>query len=122
MIYLNAKGLVAALFLIGATQVATALEGSKPYTPTKLEWFAVEMNAGGRTELSQANGFSLDFVPIENEDAILIFVRYFPTVNREAMNMAIDRARQVIAIRAKSYRWNNWLRVKEDIKMLDPRK
>lgn len=110
------------VLLLCFTQAATALEGFKPYTPSRLEWFAVEMNAGGRVELSEASGYLLDFVPIEKEDAILIYVRYLPTVNREVMNMAIESAREIIAMNAKSRHWNSWLRVKEDIKMAEPTK
>src|SRR5678816_989935 len=79
-----------------AQEKQAPLEGWKPYTPTRLEWFAVTMNAGLRVELSEANGYSLDFVPIQNEDSILIYVRYLPTVNRQVMNMSIDSARKVI--------------------------
>ena len=93
------------------------LEGALPYTPSRLEWLAVELNAGGRVDLSEASGFSLDYVPIESENAIVIFVRYLPAVNREAMNIAIDNARSIVTLKTKARHWGSWLRVKENIEI-----
>lgn len=106
---------------VPAQETSANLQGWKPYTPTRLEWFAVEMNAENRVQLSEASGYSLDFLPIEKEDSILIYVQYLPTVNRQVMNMSIDTARKLISIKAKSYGWTSWLRIKEDIKILDPK-
>ena len=50
-----------------------------------------------------------------NPETILIYVRYLPTVNREVMNTYIDAAREVIKITAKSYGWDKWLKIREDI-------
>jgi len=38
--------------------------GAKPYTPSRLEWFAVELNAGYREPLTGGNRFSMDLVPV----------------------------------------------------------
>lgn len=92
-------------------------EGTKPYTPTRLEWIAVELNSGFRTDLTPESGFSLTFVPLHNQNTILIYVRYLPTVNREIMNSAISTARELIDIKADYYGWRSWLKVREDIKM-----
>ena len=93
------------------------LEGSKPYTPSRLEWLAVELNANLRVSMSVNNGYLMSFVPIEKEDTILIYVRYLPNVNREVMNISINGAREVISIKTKQYGWNSWLKVREDIQM-----
>lgn len=52
-------------------------------------------------------------------DTILIYVRYIPSVNREAMNMAINGAREVISMDAKSRGWSSWLKMKEEVKMVE---
>ena len=61
---------------------------------------------------------SLIFTAVENEDTLLIYVRYLPTVNRQVMNMNIDTARKVISIKAKAHGWTKWLRIKEDIQQV----
>jgi|GEM_PF-6364568 len=69
---------VASLFLMGIGAFALAQsrvsqhEGAKPYAPTRLEWLALEMNAGSRRDMTQQSPFGLNFVPVANEDAILI--------------------------------------------------
>ena len=68
------------------------LEGAKPYTPSRLEWLDVELNANLRVSLLSNNEFLMSFVAIEKENAILIYVRYLPSVNREVMNKIINSA------------------------------
>jgi hypothetical protein len=105
------------LALVGTRVFSEDLnEGSKPYTPTRLEWLAVEMNSVMRVSLLEKD-YSLDFLPNDKEDTILIYVRYLPSVNREAVNMQIDTARKMIEIYAKSHRWSSWLKIQEDVKM-----
>jgi hypothetical protein len=114
---------VSYLFLAGIGAFALAQsrtsqrEGAKPFTPTRLEWMAVELNAQMRTDATAENPFQMTFVPVENEDAILIYVTYLPSVDREIMNQAVETARQVIAINSKSRGWNSWMNVKERIEM-----
>jgi hypothetical protein len=93
-------------------------EGLKPYTPTRLEWLALDYNARLRVEFSESSGFSMAFVETKG-DTILIYVRYVPSVNREAMNMAINGAREVISMDAKSRGWSSWLKMKEEVKMVE---
>ena len=116
-ILLIACALIAMATFVWAQEPMAKLEGWKPYTPTRLQWFAVELNAGLRVDLSSESGYSMDFIPIEKEDRILIYVKYLPNVNREVMNMAINTAREVISIKAKSYEWSSWLKVKEQVQI-----
>jgi hypothetical protein len=99
-------------------QDRSKLQGWKPYTPSRLEWLAVELNAGLRTDATEANPYSLSLVPLENEDTILIYVLYHPTVNREVMNIAVDTARKAISTTAKTHGWT-WLKVRERIELAD---
>jgi hypothetical protein len=50
------------------------LEGNRPYTPTRLEWLAVELNAQLRGDLSESIGYLMQFVPIGNANTIMINV------------------------------------------------
>jgi hypothetical protein len=105
-----------------AEQGPSLQEGMKPYIPTRLEWLAVELNAMHRTDLNDLEGYMLFFIPLEKENAILIFVRYTQKTNREAMNIGIDTARKVIEMDVKSRGWNSWLKVKERIELADTNK
>ena len=46
------------------------LEGQKPYTPTRLEWLAVELNARSSVRLTADNHYMLTFGTLPLEDAL----------------------------------------------------
>ncbi len=101
---------------VRAQEKTSKLEGGRPYAPSRLEWLAVELNASLNIRLSKA-GYSIDFIPVEKENAIMIYVTYLSNVDRELMNMDIDSVRDIIAIKAKVYGWSSWLKVKERIRL-----
>ena len=60
--------------------------------------------------------FFLSVVHVDHE-TLLILVRYLPTVNREMMSSTIDAARKVIMNTAKSYGWDNWVKIREQVEI-----
>lgn len=112
---------VVALLLIvclGFAQNRPLRQGSQPYTPTRLEWLAGELNSTLRVELSVESQYAMVFASVEKDDAILIQVLYFPGVNREVMNSSIETAKKIIAIQSKAKGWT-WLKVQEKIELKD---
>jgi hypothetical protein len=95
------------------------LEGSKPYIPSRLEWLALQANIHGAVTLSPDRDYTIGFVPIKKEDTIIIHVRYLRGVDRERMNRNIDGAREIVLMIAKGLGWDSWVKVKEDIAMLE---
>ena len=97
---------------------------SKPgllsYTPTRIEWLALFVNAQLHQHASVENPFSLDVVQSDHE-TLLIFVRYHPKTDREIMNRSIETAREVIRITANGYGWANWVKVRERVEMAIPK-
>jgi hypothetical protein len=91
------------------------LEGFKPYTPSRLEWLAVELNAYARTHLSSETGFSITFLPLLDADTIMIYVLHLPNAGRAALNVAIDNARNEISRTAERHGWESWVKIKERI-------
>lgn len=88
--------------------------GAVPFIPTRIDWLTTTLQASLRDEEMQTNGYTLE-ITSPNPETILIYVRCSPDVNREAMNMSIDAARKVIQITAKSYGWDNWVKIQEDV-------
>ena len=95
--------------------------GLQPYVPSRIEWLTTTLQASLRTDLTEETKFVLQITSPDSE-TILIYVRYLPDVNREVMNINIDSAREVIRITARSYGWDKWLKVREDIQMGKVRK
>lgn len=114
--------LVLVVLVIGCAAFAFAqqgkkeLQGNKPYTPTRLEWLALEMNASDRKTATERLPWRVSFVPNHKEDAILIFVLYYPSVNREKMNKDIERRILITKTTAKKYGWESWLKVQEKVR------
>jgi hypothetical protein len=102
---------------LGIAQNRALRFGSQPYTPTRLEWLAVELNSSLRVELSTDSQYSMDFVPIAKDDAILIAVTYLPGVQREVMNITIESAKKLIDLESKARGWTAWLKVQEHVEM-----
>ena len=68
------------------------------------------------TDASTDRSFSLSVVHVDHE-TLLISVQYLPTVNRAMMNRAIQYARNVIMTTGKSYGWDNWVKIREQVEM-----
>ncbi len=107
---------LAASTTTGHAQKRTNHPGAELYTPTRIDWLTILLQASLRQDAVSEDGFILQIANPDSE-TILIYVRYFPKTDREMMNSAIDTARQVITITAKSYGWDSCLKVKEDVKM-----
>ena len=91
--------------------------GLTPYTSTKIEWLALDVRSRLQQDSSAADrSFFLTVVHVDHE-TLLISVRYLPTANREMMKSAIKSARELIMTTEKSYGWENWVKIREQIVM-----
>jgi hypothetical protein len=92
--------------------------GVESYSPTKIEWLAVVCQADLRSEISEESMFQLS-ITYSGPETIVIYVRYLPAVRREIMNRYIATARNVIKTTAKGYGWESWVKIEENIQMID---
>lgn len=93
--------------------------GLAAYTPSRIEWLALAVNSIAHHRVNGENPYTLDVIQADHE-TLLIHVRYYSTVNREAMNLDIDSTRRVIMIAARSYGWDNWVKVREHVELYEP--
>ena len=91
--------------------------GSRPFTPTRIDWLTTRLQASLRDDSLQTGGFYLNITSSDPE-TVVINVRYSSEVNRKAMNISIDAARQVVQLTAKEYGWEKWVKVREDVQLL----
>jgi hypothetical protein len=90
--------------------------GLTRYTPTTIEWLALDVRSRLPQFESAHNSFVLSVLQGDHE-TLLIFVEYLPTVNREMMNRAIDSTRKLILITATNYGWDKWVKIREQVEM-----
>jgi hypothetical protein len=104
------------LFVFANAQSQKLSPGAQPFVPTRIDWLTTTLQASLRDDQMQTTGFQLQ-ITSPNSETVLIYVRYLPDVNREVMNTNIDAARQVIQITAKSYGWDKWVKIREDVQL-----
>ena len=107
------------LGIVSYAQDERSRPGLAAYTPSRIEWLALAVNSIAHHRVNGDNPYTLDVIQADHE-TLLIHVRYYSTVNREAMNLDIDSTRTVIRIAAKSYGWDKWVKVREHIEMYQP--
>ena len=114
--------LLTATIIVCLTSMATAQQGlgnrpgAQPYIPTRIDWLTTTLQASLRSDLTEESRYLIQITSPDSE-TILIHVRYLPNVNREIMNMNIDSVREVVKITAKSYGWDKWLKIREDVQI-----
>jgi hypothetical protein len=95
---------------------APKLPGSEPYTATRLEWLAMEMNSVLGHTVNSDLPFNLTFLPIEGRDAIRISVRYGAHVPAGELQSVVKSARDTMEVTARAHGWDTWLKIEEDVK------
>lgn len=90
--------------------------GSQLYTPTKLEWLVVELDAECSHRRTNDEPFNMNFVADENNDAIVIFMRYDPTMPDAMQEKAVKFGKAMASMAAKRHGWDSWLHIDEDVK------
>ena len=93
-------------------------EGWKPYTPTRLEWLAVNYNALYRRNLLSTLGYTIRITPLHNIDTISIAVGYLPEAERSFMNREIEHIKEMIKKDVEHRGWSSWLKIREDVQIL----
>lgn len=106
------------LMLLNMTNGYCQSPGSEPYTPTKLEWFEVYLNATLRLDDIDTLGYSIDFRSDRKTDTIIMYVSYLPRADRKQMNEIIELTRSHIRIKAALFRWSSWIKFKEELHLI----
>ena len=103
---------VVALAALVYAQSHRTSPGQEPYTPTRLEWLTVRLEASNLKDTDYSTcGYLLSYTSLA-PDTIVIFVSYGDRVDRAEMNKAVEHAREIVRLRARHYGWN-WVKIKE---------
>ena len=102
-------------------QPAPTRPGLGSYTPTEGEWLALVTRAGLRRESTPDRPYSLDIV-LADPQTLQIIVRHTPALDRDALNKAIESAKDDIRQRARGYGWDRWVKIKETVEVVSGKK
>lgn len=88
-------------------------EGNQPYTPTRLEWLTLQLNAefSVATTIGPNPGFMLRFRSNIEGNAIIINVTRLPNVDETTLEMHLQVIEKITLKRITKLGWNSWLRV-----------
>jgi len=60
----------------------------------------------------------MNFIGSSNQNTSVIWVGYWPTVDRQEMNRTTEPAKKYVGVIAEIHGWSDWLKIKEEIQML----
>lgn len=85
--------------------------GDVIYTPTKLEWAALELQANyGQTNWTSETPVMINFLPQNDGNTVLCLLQYTPEVPAATVKINRDSAQKVFDTYAGSRGWS-WLRL-----------
>jgi hypothetical protein len=101
---------VAVIFLAGLLWAQSARPGDAPYTPTKLEWAALELQVKHGRDFSADHHFAMSFSPEYDGRSVHCLLIYDRTVSAAQSKAARDLAQMYVGDFAKDKGWD-WLRL-----------
>ncbi|MFN3165995.1 MAG: hypothetical protein ACE37H_02910 [Phycisphaeraceae bacterium] len=88
-------------------------EINKPFTPSRLEWLVLELNAShGFDDLDGKRGFKISYVATKDKKAVTVFVQYWPDSDRKMIQGYVDKTikNKIITV-AASHGWQGWIEI-----------
>lgn len=92
--------------------------GLEKYTPTRLDWLTVMLNAQFRYDNAQSDRFTLSYLPGQDGKTLHVIVKHFTDVDKERMDERINLAKKAVSAVSEMYDWNTWLEIKIDVEEL----
>ena len=105
---------VALVYSVRATHARTeALSpGLQSYTPTRLEWLELELQASSREEdfTNPGYSYSVDYLA-KPPDTIVVLAQYSKGTSAGLVDRAIEHCKRMVEKRASSHGWSEWVKV-----------
>jgi len=106
-------------FFAGAMTLVCSTQGQKyasplmePYTPTRLEWLALDLESRFKSQLSGDAGIvSTDFTA-NAPDTVVVSVMYTTDASAAVVDAVIEHAKDFVKMDAESYGWSKWIKIR----------
>lgn len=105
----------------GEKKTAAARPGDAPYTPTKLEWAALELQAlyGSPNWTTPGSPVTINFLAFNDGTSVLCIMHYTPDVTAQVLKTQRDSEQRIFDQYARGRGWS-WLRVQFREEILSP--
>lgn len=95
-------------------QSSKSRPGDEPYTPTKLQWVALDLQAqNGNSNWSSETPVMINYLDAGDGTTILCLLQYTPEVPAQVVKINRDAARKVFDTYVAAVGWS-WLRIRFD--------
>ena len=91
--------------------------GMLPYTPTRLEWLAVDLEASYHQDFSRDSDISLHYLP-KPPNTVLVILHYTSQTSPETVDRAINTAKELVTADASSHGWSSWVNIEIQRKLV----
>jgi hypothetical protein len=83
-----------------------------PYSPTRLEWLELQLQANYREEdfSSPEKYHALNYFA-KAPDTIVVFVQYSNQTSARTVDKAVEHGKRVVAKEIDTYRWSDWAKI-----------
>ena len=82
--------------------------GSEEYTPTRLDWLAVQLNSMLLTHIQNTNFKPIYFIG-DSDKTITLIAHRRSNPNQEQIDDLINKIKSTVTSVAKIYEWDSWL-------------
>ena len=114
--------LLLAVVFIAAGAGTSRCEGDKPFTPTRMQWLAVELNAKFRyAGTLDGHSFYVSYYAFPSDDTnctILISLQHSRGASRQFINKYMADRRKDVENKVAIYGWSEWVKIREEIKLI----
>jgi len=118
VICLVVAGFVAAFVTLHSHAAPPPIEpGMRPYTPSRLEWLALELEASYRQDFSRDSDYDVHYLA-KPPNTILIFVHYRSEAAAGTADYATNTAKQLVTQDASAHGWSSWVKVEVQRKLI----
>jgi hypothetical protein len=93
--------------------------GDASYTPTKLEWAALELQSDSGQNWTSEDPVTINFLPLADGKTVLCLLQYNSEVSAATVKIARDSSQKVFDIYARSRGWS-WLRLQFQENIITP--
>ena len=90
--------------------------GLMPYTPTRIEWLALDLEASYHQDFGHDSGVSLHYLA-KPPNTVLVFIHYTSEASAEAVDNAIETAKQLVKQDGASHNWS-WVKIEVQRKLI----
>jgi hypothetical protein len=98
--------------------------GAESYVPTKIDWLELQARLEIKEDswdMQSRSGMMID-VSGKDSETLVIFLTYLPNTSRVLINRKMDNCKKRVHKIAQLYKWDDWLKVEENIEMAEPPK